>query len=78
MSALHFGEGLPRKEQKLEASRCHGREAPTRLVIDRIVSDKTFWKATISLSFLKNFFELLLSKKTIPSNVLKLLPPHCF
>ena len=53
MSALHFCEDLPGRSKNLEAPRCHGREVPTRLVIDRIVSDKTLWNATVAHGFLQ-------------------------
>jgi hypothetical protein len=53
----------------VEAPQCHGREVLTRLVIDRIVSDKTFWNATVSRSFFQKFFMKLRSaKKTTLSN----------
>ena len=53
MSALHFCEDLPGRSKNLEAPRCHGREVPTRLAIDRIVSDKTLWNATVARGFLQ-------------------------
>ena len=40
----------------MEAPRRHGREVRTRLVIDRIVSDKTFWNATFSRGFFQKIF----------------------
>jgi hypothetical protein len=64
MSALHFCEDLPGRSKNLEAPRCHGREVPTRLAIDRIVSDKTLWNATVARGFLqKLFFELAFHKQ---------------
>jgi hypothetical protein len=69
MSALHLSEGLPGKEQKPEAPQRHGREVRARTVNDRIVSDKTFWNATVSRSFFQEFFpELHLPKWEIPVN----------
>src|ERR1700688_3608095 len=53
MSTLHFCGDLPGRSKNLEAPRCYGREVPTRLVMDRIVSDKTLWNATVARGFLQ-------------------------
>ena len=66
MSALHFSEVLPGRSKSLESSRCHGREVLARLVNDRIVSDKTFWNATISRSLFKIVHQVSLSKCNKP------------
>jgi hypothetical protein len=46
-----------------EATGSAGQEVRTRPVIDRIVSDKTFWNATFSRSFLKKIFRDLRSQR---------------
>src|ERR1700690_648488 len=64
MSALHFfAKTSPGRSTNLEASRRHGRQVRARLVNDRIVSDKTFWKATTSRSLFKNCFWSFLMKR---------------
>ena len=66
-----FAKASPERSRNLEASRRHGREVRTRLVNDRIVSDKTFWNATFSRSLFKNCFSSALRKETKLSKSLK-------
>lgn len=68
-----FAEASPGRSTNLEAPRCHGQEVRPRPAIDRIVSDKTFWNATISRNFFKKNSKVTNPSKIAPSNILKQL-----